>query len=427
MIRARRLALALAAVVLVAIAIPSAPRARAATTGNAGGGAGGPALEEVEVVGKAAAHGHVGAEKAAEDDALKAAVEKVAIDLLGGEKKAADKKETLASRILKTARRYVPEFRITEHTRAGSTVLLRVKAKVAVDLLRADLIGVGLLAADTPVRVMTRVVVLPAPSKAGAAPWWAQGGTPNAPEPLTYVLVDALRAKGFQVTEPRRPEPDPQASETPTPAPSPDMGRDNLLQVARAYDVDVLVRVSWETQTTTRALDGISYALARAKVGPVEAVSVKDGTVIATVQGQGQAARPFDPLRTSAPSTEAMAEISDNALREAASDAATRLTAALGDPVAKAGGSANVKLVVAGLDTYVAYARFEQSLQHEVKSIRSAVLSSIERGEAVYDVGLDRGTDAAGLADELAKKDFSDFTVKVTDKSDDRIVVHVGH
>ncbi|HVO30957.1 MAG TPA: hypothetical protein VMV18_09480, partial [bacterium] len=212
----------------------------------------------------------------------------------------------------------------------------------------------------------------------------------------------------------------------PAPAPTADMGRDNLLQVARSYDVDVFVRMAWESQTGTKSLDGLSYALARAKVGPVEAVSVKDGTVIATVSADGQAAEPFDPLRMKAPPAETNARIVDAALKEAATDAAAKLTAALGDPVAKGGGNASVKLVVAGLDSYVAYARFEGTLQHDVKSIHSAVLSSIERGEAVFTVGLDRGTDAAGLADELAKKDFADFTVKVTDKSADRIVVHVG-
>lgn len=401
---------------MILVSVPGVRRVLAA--GNA------PALEEVEVVGKS---GKGEKDKSAEDDALKQAVLQVATGILG-EKVAAEKKDVLASKILSRARRYVPEVRTSDRTEAGGTVLLKVRAKVAVDLLKADLTAAGLILVEAPARAMTRVVVLPAASKSGTPPWWAQGGTANSPDPLTYTLVEALRAKGFVVTEPRRSEPDPQATVTPPPAPPAEMTRDNLLAVARGYDVDVFVRVAWETATATRALDGLSYAVARAKVGPVEAISSKDGAVIATVTGEGQSAEPFDPMKAkNGPSNDALSRISDAALKQAALDAAARLTAALGDPVAKGGGSATVKLVVAGLDTYLLYARFDQAIGHDLKSVRSTSLHSIERNEAVFEVGLDRGTDAAGFADEIAKREFDGFTVKVTEKTADRVVVHVGH
>ncbi|HVO29114.1 MAG TPA: hypothetical protein VMV18_00160, partial [bacterium] len=205
MLRARPLAFLVASAAAIALFAPGRTPARAAGSP--------PALEEVEVVGKSGGKGDKqGAEKSAEDDAIKAAVQQVATELIGGEKAAAEKKDALAAKILKNARRYVPEFRIGERSEAGATVILRVKAKVAVDLLKADLIAAGIVDVAAPVRAMTRVVVLPGPSKTGAAPWWAQGGTPNAPEPITYVFVESLRAKGFEVTEPRRPEPDPASS-----------------------------------------------------------------------------------------------------------------------------------------------------------------------------------------------------------------------
>jgi hypothetical protein len=52
-------------------------------------------------------------------------------------------------------------------------------------------------------------------------------------------------------------------------------------------------------------------------------------------------------------------------------------------------------------------------------------LHSIERGEATYELTLGSSSDAGAFADEIGKKDFSEFTVKVTEKTPSRVVVHV--
>lgn len=382
-------------------------------------------IKEFEVVGRAqAGAGGKVADKTAEDDALRGAVE-LAVKELAGEVKP-EKQPVLAQKIYKQARRYVPEFRVLDRTEAGATVLLKVKAKVALDTLRADLVSVGIIVVEKQATVLTRVIVLPAPSKTGAAPWWAAGGAANAPEPHTYVLVEALRGKGFQVTEPRRPEPDPDATGTPTPAPSPEMSKENLLAVAKAYDVDVLVKMPWEVAVQMRPLDALAFALARAKVGPVEAIAVKDGSIVATANGEGVAGEALDLVKAKgAVPADVAARIQEQALRNAANDVALKLGAALGDPVAKGGAAASIRLVVAGLDSFVAFSRFEAALGTELKSVRGATLRSIERGEAIFEISLDRGVDALGFADEIAKKSFDDFSVKVTEKSTERVVVHV--
>lgn len=384
-------------------------------------------IKEYEVTGTSRGKdGKPAAEKPAEDDALKNAVQK-GIDELVTEK-IPDEKAAEVKKILGKARRYIPEFRVGDRSEGGSTVILKVRVKVNLDALKADLTTAGILASDEKPAVLTRVIVLPAPAKGGPPPWWAEGGAANVPEPLTYVIVDTLRAKGFDVIEPRRPEPDPDAKATPTPGAPPEMTNENLLKVAGSRDVDVAVKVTWEVQIASRSLDGITYALARAKVGPIEALAVKDGRVVATVSGEGVAG---EPLTTSQASLgKVPAEIAERvgaeATRQAAADAAARLAAALGDPTAKGSATASVKLLVAGLDTWVAYDRFERVLQRDLKSVRAATLHAIERGEATFDLSLERGVTVDGLADELAKKDFEQFTVKVTEKTPDRIVVHLS-
>ena len=383
-------------------------------------------IKEYEVTGTSQGKdGKPAAEKPAEDDALKTAVEKGVMEL-AGEKVAAEKKEELR-KILAKPRRYIPEFRVVDRSEAGTTVILKVRAKVNLDSLRGDLITAGVIVLEAPEKVpITRVVVLPGPSKDGVAPWWAEGGAANAPSPMTYVFVDVLRARGFDVVEPRRQEADPDASPKPTPAPQAEMSKENLTAVAKSLDVDVAVKVPWEVQAAARTLDGITYALARAKLGGVEALA-RDGSVVATVSGEGVAGEALDPSRvagTKVPADVAQ-RISDAALASAAREAAARLTAALGEPVAKGGSAATVKLVVAGLDSWVVYDRFERVLTRDLKSVRSATLHSIERGEATFELSLERGKDAAGLADEIEKKDFEQFSVKVTEKSAERLVVHV--
>lgn len=386
-----------------------------------------PQLKEFEVVGKAQAK-QVGADKGAEEDALRQAVETAAREI--DAKAVEEKLAVFQAKILRQPRRYVEEIRTADRTEAGATVIVKIRAKVKMDLLRADLVKEGILsaaAANPGGTTLTRVVVLPAASKQGAAPWWAAGGQANAPDPLTMVLVDALRAKGFQVQEPRRPEADPSAAVTPPPPPAPDMATANLVSVGKSYNVDLVVRVPWEVTAASRGIDGVVFGLARARLGPVEAIAVKDGSVVATVTGEGVAGEPIDFARAKSPlAPEVATRVNEGALRAAAADAAAKLSAALGDPVGKEGASSTVDLVVAGLDSFVAYARFESVLVGELKSVRAASLKSIERGEAVFRLSLQRGKDAAGVADEIAKKEFAEFNVKVTEKTPERVVVRVS-
>lgn len=387
-------------------------------------------IQEFEVTGTSRGRdGKPAAEKPAENDALKSAVQK-GIDAVAEAAgvKIADEKAPDVKKLLAKYRRYIPEFRVQDRTEAGTTVILKLKVKVNLDQLKSDMIAAGILAGEEKPALFTRVIVLPAPAKGGAPPWWAEGGAANAPDPLTNVLVDALRAKGFDVIEPRRPEPDPDAKATPAPGAPPEMTNANLLEVARARDVDVAVRVPWELQVASRSLDGITYALARAKLGPVEALSVKDGSVVATVSGEGVAGEPLSTAQASLGKVPAeIAErVGAEAQRQAAADAAVRLAAELGDPTAKGSATATVKLVVAGLDTWVGYDRFERVLQRDLKAVRMATLHSIERGEAVFELSLDRGVTVDALANELEKKEFEQFTVKITEKTPERIVVHLS-
>lgn len=382
-------------------------------------------VKEFEVTGTSRGRdGRPAAEKPAEDDALKAAVEKGIVELAGD--KVLEEKKDAVRRITARSRRYIPEFRVLDRSEAGATVILKMRAKVNLTALEGDLIAAGILAAKEKPALLTRVIVLPAAAKDGPPPWWADGGAANAPEPLTYVVVEALRAKGFDVVEPRRPEPDPDAKETPIPAPAPDMANDVLLGVARARDVDLAVKISWEVHVQSRSLDGITYALARAKLGPVEALAAKDGRKVATVVGEGVAGEALDA--TQAAIGRVPSEIADRvaaeAVRSAASDAAARLAAALGDPTAKGGAAQTVRLVVAGLDSWVVYDRFERVLQRELKTVRQATLHAIERGEATFEITLDRNGSAEGLADELSKTEH--FGVKVTEKTPERVVIHLS-
>ena len=382
-------------------------------------------VKEYEVTGTSRGRdGRPGAEKPAEDDALKAAVEKGIVELAGD--KVLEEKRDAVRKITAKSRRYIPEFRVLDRSEAGATVILKMKAKVNLTALEGDLIAAGILAAKEKPAILTRVIVLPAPAKGGPPPWWAEGGAANAPDPLTYVIVEALRAKGFDVVEPRRPEADPDAKVTPTPAPAPEMTDAVLLGVAKARDVDVAVKITWDVQVQSKSLDGITYALARAKVGPVEALATKDGRTVATVSGEGVAGEALDASHAAlgkVPS-EIADRVAGDAIRSAARDAATRLAAALGDPTAKGGAAQTVKLVVAGLDSWVVYDRFERVLQRELKTVREATLHAIERGEATFEITLDRNGTAEKLADELAKNE--QFSVKVTEKTPERVIIHLS-
>ena len=385
-----------------------------------------PEVKEYEVTGTSRGRdGRPAAEKPAENDALRNAVEKGIAELAGA--KALEEKAAQLKRILARSRRFIPEFRVVDRSEAGATVILKVRAKVNLTLLEADLVSAGVLEPKEKPAVLTRVMVLPAPDESGAPPWWAEGGAANAPDPLTYVIVDALRAKGFEVVEPRRPPPDPDTIGTPPPGPEPKMTDANLLEVGRKAGVDVVVRVPWKIDVAEHSLEGISYALGRATVGPVEALATKGGGTVATVTGEGVAGEPLTASQAALGKVppEISERVSAEAVRRAAARSAALLAAALGDPGAKGSANASVKLVVAGLDTWVVYDRFERVLQRDLRSVRTATLHSIERGEATFELSLQHGVSSEKFADELTKKEFEQFSVKVTEKSPERVVVHL--
>lgn len=387
-------------------------------------GAAPPALKDYEAVGQAQIKAR-GAEKGAEDEALRRAVENAIKEL--ADEAALKEKAASVQKLLRNPRRYVEEIRVVDRSEAGSTVILKLRARVKVDLLRQDLLREGVLAAERGAgTTLTRVVVLPAGAGDAAPPWWAAGGPGAAPAPLTSAMVDVLRARGFEVQEPRRPVPDPDANPPPPPDPKPDMDREHLLSVGRSYGADLVVRVPWKMDTGTRSVDGVHYAVTRVSAGPVEAISVKDGKTVATVEAEGVAGEMVDlPGPKGAAPPAVAARLEPEAMKDAGENAAQRLAATLGPPVAQEGGAAAVELVVAGLDSYVAFARFETALTSEVKAVRSAALTSIERGEAHFRLMPQRGKDGLAVAEELSRKEFAEFTVKVTEKTPERVVVHV--
>src|SRR5687768_12701377 len=138
------------------------------------GAAGAPAIKEYEVVGKGLVKAGGSGDKAAEDDAIRVAVETAAKEVAGDT--ALSQKAAQAAKVLKQGRRYVPEFRVVDRSEAGTTVIVKVRAKVDVGALTADLRAAGVIAVEKPAIALTRVIVLPAPGKSGNPPWWAAGG-----------------------------------------------------------------------------------------------------------------------------------------------------------------------------------------------------------------------------------------------------------
>ena len=360
-------------------------------------------IQEIEVVGTGSTttNNSAAAFSRAEDAAIRQAVERVAEQLIGHDAVVSGY-PLLKERVLKKPRRYLKEFRITSRIDKGSTVIVRMVCQITADVLARDLKAIGLM--GEPATGLPKIAVLPDPK--GGAGWWNVGGKKDAPAPITRALVTALRAKGFQVVEPRPPKkPLPLKAAVAT-----------IRKFAAAQKADAFVAVRWEIETSSADMDGVVYAATRVRLRSVSAISTKDGKRLAKVSGNGTAGRTV----VKSLSDKERAALEAEALAQASEIIAGRLAAALGGGTSSPG---RITLVVAGLGTFAEYVRFRQVLASQLKTVNAVTLIGAERGEMAFDVMLAKSP--AAFADEVAAQDFSGFDVKVTERRDDRVVIHV--
>ena len=361
-------------------------------------------IQEIEAVGSATtkSENKAAAMARAEQDAIRQAVEKVAEQLIGHDAVVSGY-PTLKERILKKPNRYLKEYRITSRVDKGGTAIVKMVCQIQADVLAKDLEAVGLMGA--PQTGLPKVLVLPDPK--GQPGWW-EGGVKAAPAPLTQALVDALKSQGFQVVEPVPPK-KPLAKKAPVA---------DIRKFASAQKADLFLAVRWDLDQSVAQMEGLKYLATRVQLSSVSAFSARDGTKLVSVKAMGVAGEHLDP-KTEV-SDELKKKQSEAAFAQAANMAGTRLAEALG---AKGGQPARLELVVAGLGSFAEYVRFQQAMASKLSSVSNVMLASAERGEVSFNVTLAKSSEA--FADELGTGKWSDFTVKVTERKADRVVVHV--
>lgn len=361
-------------------------------------------IQEIEAVGSASTNtGNKAAAMArAEQDAVRQAVEKVAEQLIGHDAVVSGY-PTLKEQILKKPNRYLKEYQITSRVDKGNTAIVKMVCQIQADVLASDLEAIGLMGA--PQTGLPKVMVLPDPK--GKPGWW-EGGEKGAPAPLTQALVDALESQGFQVVQPVPPK-KPLARKAPVA---------DIRKFAASQKADIYIAVRWDHEQSVAQMEGLKYLATRAQLTSVGAFSSRDGAKVVSVSATGVVGEHLEPRAKV--SDEVKQSQTDEAFTQAAGIAASRLAEALG---AKGGQPAQLKLVVAGLGSFAEYVRFQQAMASKLSSVSNVMLASAERGEVSFDVTLAKSSEA--FADELGTKKWSDFTVKVTERKADRVVVHV--
>src|SRR5438270_4855802 len=109
----------------IALALAFAAIAAAAFTASAAGGMG--ETRDEEGVGRSEPNSKsaADAQRGAEEDALRSAVENAVKELMG-DKAEVEKAAVVKDKVLKNARRYVGEFRAVDRSSAGGTVIEKV-------------------------------------------------------------------------------------------------------------------------------------------------------------------------------------------------------------------------------------------------------------------------------------------------------------
>ena len=368
---------------------------------------GGP--EDFETVGRGSHRdGNIAkAYQRAETDAVRQVLEQVT-ELLMGSELFLKNYPLIQERILKDPRKYLKEYRIRGRLQKGNTVIVRMVTQIHQDVLIGDLQAAGLLRGDEFTLPVVAVFVNPGEELG----WWNEGGKAGEPAPITAAVVEQLRRHGFEVLDPQRGKGkglQPQSS----PA--------RVREFVRGLGGDAVLTLEWNSDLFAQKLDALTYAAAQVKISSAHLLSVKDGILLAEVVGEGVAGKVLP--RGQVPSKSVNEGIENEAMDHAAQAVAIALTSKLAEK--NESKSPNVKLVVAGLHSYVAFTRFRQVLAHKVPSVKRFTLVAAERGEFSFNLALGNSID--GFAKEIVESAPGEFVMKVTEKTDERVVLHVEH
>jgi hypothetical protein len=344
------------------------------------------------------------ARDAAIEDAQKRAVEQ-AIGIMIDSQTQVENYQVISDKILSQIKGYITRYHVTDETRDGVLLRVRITADVSLGKLGDDLSAIGVLMGQMH---KPRTMIMIAEQNLGQVnAWWLE--THGEQADMSVVensFMDRFTEKGFSFIDHQT------ASKE--------------IHVTAAYRVQDLSAAQARTLANQADAEVVIIGKAMAKLyGDVggglksvqadlsaKAVRTDTGQVIATTT---QHAAGVHITETSA-GTEALRKVANLA----ADDLAAKILAVYAK---ETGGTRSVSITITGLNKSQ-FVKFKEVLRNQVRGIKDLHERSFNNNTARIEV--DSKTSAQALSDELVLKDFGTFSVEVVNSTANTLELKVA-
>jgi hypothetical protein len=330
------------------------------------------------------------------NDALRKAVEQ-AVGTMVSSETMVQNFQTLNDRIYTQTQGYIQNYRILSENPGPNIHQVTIQAKVALGNLEKDLQALGFLLGQVG---KPRIMVLVAEQNIGKQSythWWGHPGKAGADFNIAEnTIMERLREKGFDLVDPNAQM---RNIKVPPALQVADLNDSGAVTLGRETDAEIVI-VGKAMARAGGFISGTSMISAQANIS-LRAIQIDNARVL-SAGSENAAAVHIDEVTAGS---------------EALKKASVKICGKMMEDIIKnfqkrVGSFTTVQLTVFGLQGAEDLRKFRNSVLGQVRGIEGIQERSFSGGAVKMDLEV-RGT-AQSLSQEIGRKDFPDFVIKVT-------------
>ena len=304
--------------------------------------------------------------------------------------------QLLSDQIYTRTKGYIQNYRIISEVPMDNLYKVIIEATVSLGSLKDDLAAIGLLMIR---KHKPRVMFMVAEQNIGQEymrHWWGHRTSETDLSIVETVLVEEFRGKGFHVVDHAAKATNITINKAYQVV---DLTDNTAISLGNQYDAEVVIVGKALTKRVGRVMN-TSMKSCQANI-TARAIRTDNGAIIASTTAHGAAVHIDDVTGGT------------EALKKAGVELATKIMDQIIDTWSReVGGTTLVEMTINGISSYKDFVKLKNVLQQQIRGVKGVYQRSI--GAGVAKVEIDIKGDAQSLADELATKDFQDFSIDVT-------------
>ena len=328
-------------------------------------------------------------------DALRLVVEQAAGTMVASET-LVQNYEVMRDQIYAKSQGYIQRYEVTDESTEGNLYKVTIQAAVAEGNLKNDIMALGLLMAR---KNMPRVMIMVAEQNVGMhyySYWWGVKSSTVDLSITENVLMEKLTQKGFHIVDHAMTS---KTLEIKDPYKIESLNNDAVRSIGNLYDAEVVIYGKALSKLAGSVL-GTSMKSAQADVS-LRVVSTDTGRVIASSTHHAAAVHPNEVTAGADALKIATEAIADQLLKQIVTQWSQDVS-----------GGSLIRLEVSNIASYSHLVKLKEMIQKRVRGVSGLYQRDFNEGTATLDVSVPATSQK--LADELVMIDYGDFTIDIT-------------